>query len=224
MKLRGGAAHLTYCTNIHPGETWAEVRANLAHQVVAVKRQLAPAGPFGVGLRLSGAAAAELRQPAALADLQALLAKHDLYVFTVNAFPHGTFHGTAVKEAVYRPDWLEPERVRYTEDVAEVLAALLASAPAGIDGAEGCRDPSARCPGASGRGRQVRARPWRWPGRWRRRPRRCGADARRAARSWRWRWSPSRSACWRRRTTACASSRSTCSAARGWPGSARTPA
>ena len=147
MKLRGGAAHLTYCTNIHPGETWPEVRANLERQVVAVKRQLAPAGPFGVGLRLSGAAAAELRQPAALADLQALLARHDLYVFTVNAFPHGTFHGTAVKEAVYRPDWLEPERVRYTEDVAEVLAALLASAPAGMDGAEGLSGSISTVPG-----------------------------------------------------------------------------
>ena len=29
MKLAEGAGHLTYCTNIHPGETWAEVRANL---------------------------------------------------------------------------------------------------------------------------------------------------------------------------------------------------
>ena len=153
MKLRGDAAHLTYCTNIHPGETWPEVRANLERQVVAVKRQLAPAGPFGVGLRLSGAAAAELRAPAALADLQALLARHDLYVFTVNAFPHGTFHGTSVKEAVYRPDWLEPERVRYTEDVAEVLSALLASAPAGTDGSistvPGCFRARAADPGTA---------------------------------------------------------------------------
>ena len=65
MKLRGGVAHLTFCSNIHPGETWAEVRATLERQVGAVKRQVAPAGPFGVGLRLSGAAAAELRAPAA---------------------------------------------------------------------------------------------------------------------------------------------------------------
>jgi sugar phosphate isomerase/epimerase len=153
MKLRGGAAHLTYCTNIHPGETWAEVRANLERQVVAVKQQVAPSGPFGVGLRLSGAAAAELRAPAALADLQALLARHDLYVFTVNAFPHGTFHGTAVKEAVYRPDWLEPERQRYTEDVAEVMARLLAAAPANTDGSistvPGCFRARAAEPGAS---------------------------------------------------------------------------
>jgi len=38
MKL--GAAHLTYCTNIHPGESWAEVEANLARHVVAVKARV----------------------------------------------------------------------------------------------------------------------------------------------------------------------------------------
>jgi len=153
MKLGPSAAHLTYCTNIHPGETWAEVRANLERQVVAVKQQVAPAGPFGVGLRLSGLAAAELQSPAALDDLQGLLARHDLYVFTVNAFPYGPFHGTAVKEAVYRPDWLEPERQRYTENVAAVLSRLLGAAPAGTEGSistvPGCFQARAAQPDAA---------------------------------------------------------------------------
>jgi hypothetical protein len=52
-------------------------------------------------------------------------------VFTVNAFPYGTFHGAPVKDAVYRPDWTEPERVAYTNLTADVLAALL---PDGVDG------------------------------------------------------------------------------------------
>jgi sugar phosphate isomerase/epimerase len=127
MRLRDGQTHLTYCTNIHPGESWAEVEANLARHVTAVKAQVAPDRPFGVGLRLSAAAATTLATPEKLAAFQAFLAQKGLYVFTINAFPYGPFHGQPVKEAVYRPDWLEPERVVYTDTVAEILSALVAS-------------------------------------------------------------------------------------------------
>ena len=47
MKI--GDAHLTYCTNIHPAESWAEVRANLDSHVIAVKTRVCPDQPFGVG-------------------------------------------------------------------------------------------------------------------------------------------------------------------------------
>jgi len=129
MEIAGG--HLTYCTNIHPGERWDEVRANLARHVVAVKARIAPHERFGVGLRLSARAAAELAAPDALEELRGFLAAHDLYVFTINGFPHGTFHGTRVKEDVYRPDWLEDDRLAYSDRLAELLAALL---PAGVAG------------------------------------------------------------------------------------------
>jgi hypothetical protein len=128
MKL--GAAHLTYCTNIHPGETWPEVEANLVRHVAAVKARVAPDAPFGVGLRLSARAAQELTD-GALPSLRRLLAGHGLYVFTINGFPYGRFHGAPVKDAVYRPDWLEPERVAYTDRLADLLAELL---PDGVDG------------------------------------------------------------------------------------------
>jgi hypothetical protein len=52
------------------------------------------------------------------------LAAHDLEIWTVNVFPYGDFHGTPVKEQVYRPDWTTEERVRYTLDVAGVVARL----------------------------------------------------------------------------------------------------
>lgn len=123
--------HLTYCTNIHPGETWAEVRANLARYVVPVRERFAAGRPFGVGLRLSAEAAGVLAAPEALAELRAFLRAHDLYVFTINGFPYGTFHGRPVKEAVYLPDWLDPERLAYTDRLADVLAALL---PEGVEG------------------------------------------------------------------------------------------
>jgi hypothetical protein len=52
-------------------------------------------------------------------------------VFTVNGFPHGTFHGQPVKADVHAPDWRSEERVAYTLRLAEILDALL---PDGVDG------------------------------------------------------------------------------------------
>ena len=52
MKLGAHSpSHLTYCSNIHPGEGWAEVRANFDRHVLAVRDALAPEGRFGIGLR-----------------------------------------------------------------------------------------------------------------------------------------------------------------------------
>jgi hypothetical protein len=125
------AGHLTYCTNIHPGESWSAVFENVRTHVLAVKQQVSPDAAFGVGLRLSAEAAAELRQPAELERFRDYLGAHDLYVFTINGFPYGPFHGRPVKAAVYRPDWTEAPRGRYTENLAELLAALL---PEGLSG------------------------------------------------------------------------------------------
>lgn len=129
MKLAAGAAHLTYCSNIHPGESWSEVRANLARYVPAVRDQVAPGKPFGVGLRLSALAARELSAPRVLAELRDFLARENLYVFTINGFPYGPFHGTRVKEDVYLPDWRDPERLRYTDQLADLMAVLLPDDP-----------------------------------------------------------------------------------------------
>lgn len=119
-----GAPHLTYCTNIHPGETWPEVRAALAEHVPAVKARVSPGAPFAVGLRLSARAARDLRDPAETDRLCAFLREGSLYVPTINGFPHGVFHGAAVKEAVYLPDWRDPARLSYTDDLADLLARL----------------------------------------------------------------------------------------------------
>lgn len=126
MRLSGaGSHHLTYCTNIHPGESWAEVRDNLVRYVLPVREHVAPGQPFGLGLRLSGLAARELGQDGRLQELRTFLHEHGLYVFTFNGFPHGAFHGQPVKEEVYRPDWLEEERLAYTNGLADLMAALL---------------------------------------------------------------------------------------------------
>ena len=128
-----GHPHLTYCTNIHPGETWPEIFQNLEQHVLKIKRKVAPDCAYGIGLRLSGQAAHTLSSQKEIDTFKRFLQKHNLYVFTINAFPHGTFHGNRVKERVYRPDWLEEERLKYADQCAGILAALLAEHPS-IDG------------------------------------------------------------------------------------------
>jgi sugar phosphate isomerase/epimerase len=130
MRLQGSSgSHLTYCTNIHPGETWAEVRGNLKQHVSEVRDLVAPDTAFGVGLRLSATATETLQQQAAYDELEDLLKANRLYVFTLNGFPYGAFHGAPVKEAVYLPDWQDPERLRYTDRLADLLARLLPDEP-----------------------------------------------------------------------------------------------
>jgi sugar phosphate isomerase/epimerase len=115
---------VTYCTNIHPGESWEETTAAVRAHVPAVRAACSPDVPFPVGLRLSGRAS--LEGDAALARcFGAWLAANGLYVDTVNGFPYGRFHAVAVKERVYLPDWRDPERAAYTGRLARLLAAWL---------------------------------------------------------------------------------------------------
>lgn len=123
MKL--GPGHLAYCTNIHPGETWDEIRANLERHVPEVRRRVCPDAPFGLGLRLSAVAAEALARPDALESFEDFLRRESLYVFTINGFPYGPFHGTRVKEDVYRPDWREDARLAYTNRLADLLVRWL---------------------------------------------------------------------------------------------------
>ncbi|MCS6877933.1 MAG: metabolite traffic protein EboE [Geminicoccaceae bacterium] len=125
LATRAGDVHLTYCTNIHRGETWEETFAALARSLPAIKARASPDIATGVGLRLSAAAAEGLARPGELDRFRAWLREHDLYVFTLNGFPYGAFHGVRVKERVYEPDWRSAERLRYTSRLAELLAALL---------------------------------------------------------------------------------------------------
>lgn len=123
MKI--GSTHLSYCTNIHPGDTWDEIRPNLERYLPLVKRRVSPDRPFGIGLRLSAAAAESLSVPAARDAFARFMREHDLYVFTINGFPYGPFHGRPVKEEVYLPDWRDEARLVYSNQLADLLAALL---------------------------------------------------------------------------------------------------
>lgn len=128
---------LGYCTNIHPAETWAETMGALRSHVMDVRDRLIENGDqaahtaYPIGLRLSALAASELLTGDELAKFNDWLAENHSYVFTINGFPYGSFHGTRVKEKVFQPDWTSPERVSYTQSLFQILAEI---APASSGG------------------------------------------------------------------------------------------
>ncbi len=123
--------HLAYCTNVHRGETWAETLASLEKYTLAVKQRVSPTKPYAIGLRLSAQAAYELSKPDQITAFRRWLDKNGCYVFTINGFPFGRFHGKRVKEQVYLPDWTSQERVDFTNLLFDILAQLV---PAHIEG------------------------------------------------------------------------------------------
>jgi hypothetical protein len=123
--------HLAYCTNIHRGETWPETLAALETFTLAVRDCVCPGKPYAIGLRLSDLASRELIQPAVLLEFRRWLDRNNCYVFTINGFPYGRFHGQRVKEQVYRPDWTSEDRVNYTNRLFDILAQLV---PPGVEG------------------------------------------------------------------------------------------
>lgn len=115
---------LTYCTNIHRGESWEEVRSSVWPRVLEVKRRVSPDTPFPVGLRLSALAAREATPELAREFLEECR-RSGCFVPTINGFPYGTFHDSPVKERAYLPDWRERDRVDYTLDLVRLLALWL---------------------------------------------------------------------------------------------------
>jgi hypothetical protein len=130
MKLSHGT-HLAYCTNIHRGESWRETFDALQKYTLAVRERVCANKLYAIGLRLSDQASRELSEPAVLLAFQRWLEQRSCYVFTINGFPYGRFHGARVKEQVYAPDWTAPERLAYTNRLFDLLAKLL---PPGVEG------------------------------------------------------------------------------------------
>ncbi|RAJ75066.1 hypothetical protein CLV59_110112 [Chitinophaga dinghuensis] len=122
---------LSYCSNIHPGESWKDHFQQLQLHIPAIKQQVSPEQPFGIGLRLANTASLELAKEERLVEFRQWLTANNCYVFTMNGFPYGSFHDTVVKDQVHAPDWTSPDRVAYTIRLFRILAALL---PEGMEG------------------------------------------------------------------------------------------
>ena len=129
-RMKFHESHLAYCTNIHPAETWETTMEVLNTVVLAVRDRLrnghllGDTESYGIGLRLSAVAARELLEGDRLATFKKWLEQTNTYVFTINGFPYGSFHGTPVKEQVFRPDWTDRARLEYTQDLFRILAVI----------------------------------------------------------------------------------------------------
>ncbi|WP_440106567.1 metabolite traffic protein EboE [Streptosporangium sp. H16] len=128
MRLRhpgGRTLHLSYCTNVHPAEDLDGIVEQLDTYAVPVRARLG-AETLGLGLWLAAPVAAALAaDPALLAGFRRELDARELEVVTLNGFPYRSFQDPVVKHAVYHPDWTTSERLTYTLDLANILAALL---------------------------------------------------------------------------------------------------
>ncbi|HEU5145601.1 MAG TPA: metabolite traffic protein EboE [Chryseosolibacter sp.] len=129
--MQTSVGHLTYCTNIHAGENWDDHFAALKENLPAIKDQLSPDKPFGIGLRLSHLASVEFGKKERLEEFKQWLQQSQCYVFVINGFPYGGFHHTKVKDQVHAPDWTTQDRVLYTIQLFNLLSELL---PEGMEG------------------------------------------------------------------------------------------
>lgn len=117
--------HLSYCSNIHPGEEWASHFSVLQSSIPEIKAAVCPNEKMGIGLRLANQASIDLSEKSNFDAFKNWLEANDCYVFTMNGFPYGGFHNVVVKDQVHAPDWTTPERTNYTIRSFGLLAQLL---------------------------------------------------------------------------------------------------
>lgn len=115
---------VTYCMNVHPGESLDAVRKALADVTLPLQLALGPESSHAVGLRLGAQAAEDLRVPEHLERFASYLRRERLTVLGINGFPYGDFHAGRVKEDAYLPDWGDARRMGYTRDLFYALSKL----------------------------------------------------------------------------------------------------
>jgi len=135
---------ISYCTNVHPGRTIAEIDEGLTRYTMPMRKAFGK--PVAAGLWLANSVVREmLADRAAMQAFISRLGERSLSCHTLNAFPYGDFHSERVKENVYLPDWTDPRRRSYTEGCADILIAMLplggegsiSTVPLGFKGPEG---------------------------------------------------------------------------------------
>ncbi|WP_433167523.1 metabolite traffic protein EboE [Kribbella sp. CA-247076] len=121
----GSTVHLGYSATVHPAEDLDGVIAGLDGYAALVRQEL-DVPRLGVGLWFASPLADRLaNSPAAINKLRRALTRNQLEVVTLNGIAHSSFTDAVVGTKVYCPDWTEPERLRYTLDLVDILAVLL---------------------------------------------------------------------------------------------------
>lgn len=125
----GPGTILGYCTNVHTGASFAQMKANLERFALPIKQRVSPDRPMGVGLWVSAEAMQEIVSEELALNFRGWLEAHGLLAYTVNGFPFDDFHQPVVKDAVYLPHWADEDRYQYTLGLATILADLLPPPP-----------------------------------------------------------------------------------------------
>ncbi len=122
---------ISYCTNIHPGETYQDLMLLLSthvKQVESIFRQKQQAQAtktpqsFPIGLRLGAQTLAEVQVQKS--EFLRRLRDENLSVYSVNAFPYGNFAKPGLKQGVYLPNWGDDLRLSYTQNIADLLSQM----------------------------------------------------------------------------------------------------
>jgi hypothetical protein len=115
---------LSYCTNIHPAESWSDTYQSLKDHLPQIKSKVSPNQDFGLGLRLSNQAVNELLLNDTYKEFDQWLEENSVKIMSVNGFPFGEFHQYKVKENVHSPDWFTEERRIYTYHIVKLLSLM----------------------------------------------------------------------------------------------------
>jgi hypothetical protein len=121
---RWHASDIAYCSNVHPGETTTEIEESINHFLMPVRRTRG-LDIMRSGLWISAIAAHDYQKTSKLKQLQTQLQDNAIQLTTLNGFPYGDFHQDEVKTSVYKPDWSDPKRLHYSQNLARILAACL---------------------------------------------------------------------------------------------------
>ena len=122
---------LAYSTNVHRGESLADVYRFLDAYTIPIRKRLFGKARAGLELRLGIGSATELKKPAQREAFRGYLEENGLVPFSINAYPLRNFHSKRVKKQVYLPSWADAQRSRWTTTIAEIFAELL---PTGMTG------------------------------------------------------------------------------------------
>ena len=120
---------LGYSTNVHPGENMEAVYRSLEEYTVPIRKRVFGSESCGLELRLGIGAAKDLSTRRARLEFREFLEESGLVLFSVNAYPLSDFHARRVKETVYQPSWVSPQRARWTSRIARIVDEI---APAGL--------------------------------------------------------------------------------------------
>ncbi len=132
MKLDG--RHLCYSLNVFPSDADVGRRvADIGLKFGRVRESLgmSEGEPFALGFWSDSHLTGQMADKSNISLVRNFLESKGYYVFTLNAFPYGEFHGKPVKSGVYLPDWTSALRADFTCRAADFLAEVK---PPGICG------------------------------------------------------------------------------------------